>query len=203
MPTTTDIRNAVKALLLNRTDAGDRISTNRSEQIWRAEIPCIVIYSRRGSFERISAAQQMFKRVAMIDVELVVEQESDSDGNPLPVDDSAEALKQDVLNILLQDHILGDQVEQLNSFEPKDEQEKVDANAMRDPTGSGIARPLAAIILSFEATWDELYVPDMGNLLDEFLTADVKINTPPSSELGTSDGNLGATTEETIEFERP
>jgi len=195
--TATLIRQTVRDLIRGKTDAGDRISINRSEQIWRNEIPCIVIYSRSGTFKRMSETSQIFARTAKIDVELVVEQVSDDDGNPLPVDDLADEMKMDVLNELLADKILRNIVENLNSFEPQEEAEKTESNTMRDVTSSGVARQLCAIVLTFEASWDEEYKPDEANLLDDFRTADVKINTPQAG------ADLGAATEELVTFPRP
>jgi len=88
------IRTALRDALLNRTNAGDRVSTNRADPHWQDQLPAIVIYTGSESVERDQAAPPAYRRVARVIVEMAVEHSEVGPGPDDLVDDLAEQVEQ-------------------------------------------------------------------------------------------------------------
>lgn len=78
-----ELRAAIKAILLNSTSAGTRVSTNRSENVWSEGLPAIVIYTRDDPALILNESPPIYIRSARIVIELHI----DTNDDGIPADD--------------------------------------------------------------------------------------------------------------------
>lgn len=83
------IRAAIAERLRGHTDAGARVFTNRSTDLWDNSLPAILVYTKTERVERETTAT--LKRVATVVVEVVV---TAAEGEPL--DDRADEVAEQV-----------------------------------------------------------------------------------------------------------
>lgn len=100
--TRSEIRAQLKARLLNRTDAGSRISTSRARAIWRDGLPAIVIYTSRQDWTVQTEGPREYAVHCQLTVELYV---NETVGGP--ADDEIDALMQRVRDLIAIDRSLG------------------------------------------------------------------------------------------------
>ncbi len=88
------IRNAFKAAILGKTDAGARVYSNISSTIWREEMPQIVVYTRGETIEKSGTAPVEYKRSLELVVEIIAE------GSEGPRDSSQGPYVEDVVDLI-------------------------------------------------------------------------------------------------------
>lgn len=88
-----EIRKALQQLLLNQTDAEDRVYASRSEPRLSSDLPAIVLYTRTRSSELLEDSPRTYKHSYRVAIELEVE--TGADGFPDEVcDELAEQVEQ-------------------------------------------------------------------------------------------------------------
>ena len=97
------LRKEAQRLLVNRTIALDRVSTNRAEKIWEKGVPAISIYTRRDEFEILTDAPREYDREAALAFEVWVDE---IDG--LPIDDQLDDMGEQMEGILIPKLVLPD-----------------------------------------------------------------------------------------------
>lgn len=65
-----EIRNAVKAMLINATGAGENVYSNRETSLWEAELPAILIYTRDESSEVRGTAGRNSIRTLQLQIDI-------------------------------------------------------------------------------------------------------------------------------------
>lgn len=171
------IRQAIAALLLNNTPAGDRVWTNRpnplsqrpSQQSASSQLPAILIYTRIEDSDVFNEAPRQFLRTVEVVVEIA---EAMNDAIDDTLDDYAETVERLIL--------LDDSLGQDPDF-PNDPEERVASETRLVRSQMTIADggeiPIGAAILTFEVDY-HTYHPGEGQPddLDDFLTADIRYN---------------------------
>lgn len=152
------IREAIKAKLVNQTDAGDRVHLNRVvplfDTTWHTELPAILIYTRTESATVDLSAPMRYQRVTSVVVDLLASL-TDGQGVDNDLDDMADIVER----LLLQDETLGGLVSSL-----------VLSTSAMELRGDG-QMTVAAISIEFNATWYQ-YEPreDFNDSLDDLAT---------------------------------
>jgi hypothetical protein len=95
------IRQALKDALLNKTDCGARVYTNRVLPVWNSNLPAILIYTQSETREVYNDAPRLMKSNLHVSIEIIADGLSD-------IDDTLDILGSQVEYELNQDHILGD-----------------------------------------------------------------------------------------------
>lgn len=93
-----EIRKAIQALLIDKTDAGANVFSNLSSSLWSEDLPQIAIYTRSENIEAMNVAPREYKRYVEIAIEIVAEGPEDpnsDDGKYLEdiLDDIAEQVE--------------------------------------------------------------------------------------------------------------
>lgn len=88
------IRRAFAEILTSTTAAADRVTTNRSDQIWKAGLPALTIYTVEDP-ARHESEPRTYRRACEIDIELFVRR---SDGEL--VDDDLDRLAHQVFELI-------------------------------------------------------------------------------------------------------
>lgn len=92
------IRGAIKARLMDSTSAGNRVSTNRADKIWKLGLPSIVIYTRSETVEQTQLSPVEYTRVASVQIDILMEE-----GAGVVLDDDADDLADEVEQLLFRD----------------------------------------------------------------------------------------------------
>lgn len=79
------IREAVKEMLLNETDAGEKVYSNRVTAYWREEVPCISVFTT----EETAAPRDITNRKYTRKLNLTIEIRTEASDN---LDDSLDSL---------------------------------------------------------------------------------------------------------------
>ena len=75
------IRDKIKELLLNSTDACERVYTNQAAPTWIEDLPMILIYSLSEDVDKFNQAPRELKRELQVAIEII------ADGSELPCTD--------------------------------------------------------------------------------------------------------------------
>ncbi len=73
------IREALKEMLLNQTDAGSNVYSNRVSSYWRSELPCISIFMRDEELSPRDLSAKTYLRKSTITIEIHAEAKEDLD----------------------------------------------------------------------------------------------------------------------------
>ncbi len=90
------LRSAIKLILLHSTAAEDRVSTNRSENVWSQGLPSIEIYTRDDPASLLNESPPIYVRSARIVIELRVSTNDEG----VPVDDDLDELCSQVEDLI-------------------------------------------------------------------------------------------------------
>lgn len=96
------IRAELKARLLNRTAMGANLTTNRSNPVWKKELPAGVIYTRRVDREREAHSPLVYKCTALVAIEVFT-----VPAGEIPVDAKVDDLVEQIEDLLVPDLALG------------------------------------------------------------------------------------------------
>lgn len=155
------IRQAVKAALVGKTRATDRVESSRPNPLsqrptalgGREELPAIIIYTPSTKSEIFDESPRRYKHTSEVRVECALEVAADQD-----IDDSLDDFEQEVLDVLLLDDTVDGLVDDI-AF----------TGSTNTVEGTG-AKLLAAVIMSFEVTF-YTYAPVEGTQeMDDFAT---------------------------------
>lgn len=161
-----EIRAALKARLLNRTDAEDRVSTNRAERVWELGLPAICIYTLEEEDELDSEAPPSYWCRASVVVQLLLEGEQQ-----LPLDDLTDQLGEQVSQLVKADPYLGGLALRAHQVRWQ--------IAVRDEGH----QPIAGARLTWEFTWHERApIGDPGELAP-WKIADTRFSLDPSEPI--------------------
>lgn len=75
------IREKVQTILLNNTDAANRVYTSRATAWWKAELPAIGIYTRSEDAEIFEEAPRSYRRTLSLTIEAVDKEADDLEDN--------------------------------------------------------------------------------------------------------------------------
>ena len=166
------IRKAVQQTLLDQTEAGPRVYTNQSSEIWDDELPVIVITTRSETLELLNTAPREYKRAIDFVIEIVATG-GESPETKDTAEDLVDKIAEEVENKLSRDDRLG-------SFENNFGEtmalvdELVLSNIEFEYTGEGI-QPMASARMAYRGTYYE-YRPfsseDQG-ITEDFEQAEV------------------------------
>lgn len=173
------IRQQVKALLMNATDAGANIFVSRSEKFDHEELPAILIYPDSERIRRFEEAPKRYGRNFACKIEVI-----------------GRAATDDELDLMLE--TIGEQIESL--LEANETAEKTLGLLVNDLnlTGTRYAydsesqTPVGSLILDYDFEFYDFALPE-GLDLDAFLGADVKWKLPTGAETPPDDGLVKAT----------
>lgn len=73
------IREAVKDMLLNQTDAGARVYSNRVTAFWNEEVPCISIFTTDEAATPTDLRQKRYSRKLILNIEIRAEAKENLD----------------------------------------------------------------------------------------------------------------------------
>lgn len=152
------IRNAVKALLLNHTDAGTRVHTTQLIPWQRSELPAASIYTLEESSDNQQTGPRSYKRELQLVVEIGIEAVETG------MDDALDNLADQVERAMAVDYTLGNLAEDCTLV-----QSEMEITVLGK-------RELGFMRLGYVVT----YYTDMVDLapatLDDFDTADIHYN---------------------------
>lgn len=93
------IREAIAALLLNETAAGDRVYRSRIRPAHQDKLPCILVYSNSEEVEIFNEAPRKYRRILTSTIEIQAKANED-------LDETLDEIAEDVEHALHQDHAL-------------------------------------------------------------------------------------------------
>jgi hypothetical protein len=95
------IRDAIKALLLDETDAGANVYTSRTSPLWQSELPAILIYTEDESAKPESMrANSRSIRTLQVTIHAKIEASED-------VDDDVDSLVAEIETLISEESSLG------------------------------------------------------------------------------------------------
>lgn len=86
------IREAIKAILIDNTDAASNVYTNRVSAFWRSELPSISVYMRDEELTPRDMANKSYIRKGTISIEIHAEANEGLDDSLDAITDQVEAL---------------------------------------------------------------------------------------------------------------
>lgn len=100
MSTRADVRRKIVERLKDRTEAAERVFSNRARQLWPEELPAIMVYTRSETSKDFGSAPRSLERELRMAVEIVAK----ADEN---LDDELDTIAQQVEDRILGDDTLG------------------------------------------------------------------------------------------------
>lgn len=161
------IREAVEARLKGAgTMAGVKVFGNRAAQIFPAELPVILVYTKNEPVDVAIESPREYKRNLVVSIELVASAQKES-----TLDDTLDAFANQVERAMLNtdetfgglvtDTLLGDtEIEQISEGE----------------------KPVGAVKISFAMPYYQQFPEEPEETLDPFETANTEIDLPPADE---------------------
>ena len=170
------IREAIKALLVNKTPSADRVWTNRpnplslrpGQKSTREQLPAILIYTKVEDAEVFNEAPREYLRTVEVIVEVAAAMND-------TIDDTLDEYAEQIEDIILEDDSLGQDPQY-----PNDPRERVAAETRIIRTNLVIADggeiPIGAAIITFEVDYYKYSPGEPSTERPPFKTADIRYN---------------------------
>ena len=163
------IRKGIQKALLNETEAGTRVYTNQSSEIWDDALPVIIITTRSESIELLNTAPREYKRSMDVVIEVVTKgEESPNEKEDGGAEDIADQIADKVEDRLSVDDRLGT-FENVFGKEVALIDELILSNIEFEYTGEGI-QPMASARMAYRATYYEYrpFSSEAQGITDDF-----------------------------------